>query len=696
MFKKLKEKIEELSENSGHTLTSGPAEEEVTVFGDIMASDKDEEISMIRSKFHEYEVRRSQHDQKIEMLEKELSEMADSLREYKKNATSQSQNLKQELQVKEKENSQLKDQLKDLEKRLSSKSEELQKKTSELVSKICSEDEFSNRCKELEHQIVLLNRESGDLKKRIPELEQLLSSRSQDLSACQHLIEELKSDIETKKTEICDRDQKISELEKEIDNSREQSEINVPKPDLESELKASTEEVTHLRTLISDLTSEKKKLEEQSEKVVQLEQLLSSRQQDLSACHHLIEELKSDIQARKTEISERDQKISELEQGIYNSKKDIDIIKSDFESKLKASIEEIAHLRAQVSDLTSEKKSLEEQKEQVPRLEQLLSSRQQDLSSCHHLIEELKSDIEATKTEISNRDHIISKLEKEIDSLRKNIDTIKSDFESKLKTSTEEIARLQTQVSDLASEKNELERQKEQLLKKVEEKQNHEKIDEFDDNGWESSTMDPSDFLLKDKESTIDRLNEQIASLELKIREKDAEIDHLVNREGRTSEDKIIYEYKREINLLETELNEKNSALDGIHQHYQKLVEEKDNELRAMHKEFNSSSANEHSYQVKAMQRSLLQYQEENLRLKELLELCSKKEMTKDSSGCLNNVPEPTEFEYLRNIMFEFMMGREPMTLAKVIAAVLRFSDDQTEQVVKRQESTSIMPLGNR
>lgn len=151
------------------------------------------------------------------------------------------------------------------------------------------------------------------------------------------------------------------------------------------------------------------------------------------------------------------------------------------------------------------------------------------------------------------------------------------------------------------------------------------------------------------------------ASLELKIREKDAEIDHLVNRDGRTSEDKIIYEYKREINLLETELNEKNSALDGIHQHYQKLVEEKDNELRAMHKEFNSSSANEHSYQVKAMQRSLLQYQEENLRLKELLDLCSKKEMTKDSGGCLNNIPEPTEFEYLRNIMFEFMMGREPM-----------------------------------
>ncbi|RWS28082.1 golgin subfamily A member 4-like protein [Leptotrombidium deliense] len=84
------------------------------------------------------------------------------------------------------------------------------------------------------------------------------------------------------------------------------------------------------------------------------------------------------------------------------------------------------------------------------------------------------------------------------------------------------------------------------------------------------------------------------------------------------------------------------------------------------------------------MQKSLLRYQDENVKLKELLSI---RNNAVNSSKTGINMPEPTEYEYLRNILFEYMMGREPETLAKVIAAVLRFNNEQTEQILRKQES---------
>ncbi|XP_069586423.1 golgin subfamily A member 4 isoform X1 [Ranitomeya imitator] len=51
---------------------------------------------------------------------------------------------------------------------------------------------------------------------------------------------------------------------------------------------------------------------------------------------------------------------------------------------------------------------------------------------------------------------------------------------------------------------------------------------------------------------------------------------------------------------------------------------------------------------------------------------------------------EPTEFEYLRNILFEYMMGKETKTMAKVITTVLRFPADQAQKILEREESRPV------
>lgn len=51
-----------------------------------------------------------------------------------------------------------------------------------------------------------------------------------------------------------------------------------------------------------------------------------------------------------------------------------------------------------------------------------------------------------------------------------------------------------------------------------------------------------------------------------------------------------------------------------------------------------------------------------------------------------DTLEDSTEIEYLRNILFEYMMGRETMVLARVIAAVVKFDQDQTTKILKKEE----------
>ena len=65
---------------------------------------------------------------------------------------------------------------------------------------------------------------------------------------------------------------------------------------------------------------------------------------------------------------------------------------------------------------------------------------------------------------------------------------------------------------------------------------------------------------------------------------------------------------------------------------------------------------------------------------KELAELRKLVKMRQDS------LEDSTEIEYLRNILFKYMMGKETMVLAKVIAAVVKFDQDQTSKILKKEE----------
>ncbi|KAJ7984957.1 hypothetical protein DPEC_G00360130 [Dallia pectoralis] len=63
----------------------------------------------------------------------------------------------------------------------------------------------------------------------------------------------------------------------------------------------------------------------------------------------------------------------------------------------------------------------------------------------------------------------------------------------------------------------------------------------------------------------------------------------------------------------------------------------------------------------------------------------------KDPGNCtVEAFSEPTEFEYLRKVLFEYMMGRETKTMAKVLTSILKFPPDQTHQVMEKEDTKPI------
>ncbi|XP_046388562.1 golgin subfamily A member 4-like [Ischnura elegans] len=91
--------------------------------------------------------------------------------------------------------------------------------------------------------------------------------------------------------------------------------------------------------------------------------------------------------------------------------------------------------------------------------------------------------------------------------------------------------------------------------------------------------------------------------------------------------------------------------------------------------------------QIQAQARELSEtkrkYNAEILELRHLLSLQKRSSLNDSERSTLD---DSTELEYLRNILYEYMMGKEPMVLARVIAAVVKFDDEQTKKILIKEE----------
>jgi hypothetical protein len=103
------------------------------------------------------------------------------------------------------------------------------------------------------------------------------------------------------------------------------------------------------------------------------------------------------------------------------------------------------------------------------------------------------------------------------------------------------------------------------------------------------------------------------------------------------------------------------------------------------HKQYNNlARVDEGSYYLN----NNLKYPPNNSDRSLMTEIISDQDSQNSSNLNLSSMGlEPTEIDYLRQIIYSYMMGTDPITMAKVIVAVLKFPEDEKRKIIENEKS---------
>ena len=136
--------------------------------------------------------------------------------------------------------------------------------------------------------------------------------------------------------------------------------------------------------------------------------------------------------------------------------------------------------------------------------------------------------------------------------------------------------------------------------------------------------------------------------------------------------------------------------LDELKYTYDELKDERDQIFTSL-KELKQSSQNSndtmrYKHQIKLSEKKILDLEEKLKHVKinsnrlssdQLIQSFNQSGRTSSVNSCL----EPTEIDYLKKIIFSYMMGTDSVTMAKVIIAILKFNEDEKMMLIENEKN---------
>ncbi|XP_067121720.1 golgin subfamily A member 4-like isoform X5 [Centruroides vittatus] len=572
--------------------------------------------------------------------------------------------------------SDLKEKLKELNASLANKEEEIE----EIQCKYTS---FENQFKEVMHSLEDKIKElENDKQSLVNEMEKCRETKDDEIKELTARYEETISKHSEEKEELTARiaqeyQTKIGQLEEEI---------RVLNNQLDESLLVAEANQSAVSQKLADYKSQlSEKEEEESELKHKLEELISENNR-LTEEKQLLDELQNEKLSLNNKLKEAEEQYNE--------------VLREKDCSLDNLTKEIAELNLKLSETSKEKEDLKSMlQEEIEKLRMEKCKLKEEANKWKLRQELLNQQVQQKEPE----DLSVSLLKEENNMLKEQLGV--------LETQTFGVNHVENYQTQLTA-----------VIKNYEEK-------------------------LKEKDSELNSKLKQIirefnSQLELKDNECEETLSNLIGK-GQEQESKMEKEHRREVASLQQELFEKTCALEDVTEHFQQLLRDKEEELNECKQKLKESKilqarvekneiqasqepqnveANDwedgwedaedttpvaqqteaenqsnltctaHEEEIASLKTEKTNLQEEIGELRFLLGLTSK-----PSTGTSNHtedislkVPEPTEFEYLRNIMYEYMMGKEPFILAKVITAVLKFDDDQTRQILQREASRQV------
>ncbi|CAH1118468.1 unnamed protein product [Phaedon cochleariae] len=571
--------------------------------------------------------------------------------------------------------------------------------------------------------------ENEKLRKEIEEKDETVSELSKNLQSLSQVIQKQTLEFNS----LLERTQQLETvLEKMRSDSTEaikkekehQNELTLKIQELQKEQDQKTEEFVNLNKKVTELEilySEEKKN-------------YQSKMQETESLQKKLAELQALEDSYKTMGEEQEVVLAELARL-----KSIENEKNNLETKLKTLEQDSKQCSMQLKVGEQENRILQEEKDVLLGEIEDLRSRIVELGKEHHnlkseLSQKGTSDLKSRQLQSENEALALEneKNKQEIDELNIRIQQVSADnrhHTERNQSLMDETERLKIQLELLENEKSQFDIAKDKLNEEKaalsnsfeEVKQKLDQVEKHNEsltrdhntasnNGIEIAQIQKDFFDIKTKCDELFIENKNLKAEYGKLEEKCNNFGKIKsNLEGQITELESHYnEILHEKQLLQDEIEELKTSPVNFQSDMTRL-----DKLATLQKEKSLPPENgdRHLREIEILRDKLTKYKSLDLTNKSSIEFYENElQKTKNANDklsrkldetlvTLNHCAElstSTEVEYLRNVLYNYMLGKESMVLARVIAAVCKFDAQQTETILQKeqQKQTLLGQLG--
>ncbi|CDQ73314.1 unnamed protein product [Oncorhynchus mykiss] len=539
-------------------------------------------------------------------------------------------------------------------------------------------------------------------------------------------VKSLQTRLEDMEKQISEKNEALQRLTASIDNQ------SVSKSEMDQAL--SEKEQKHLQQT----------QEHQIRK--QLTSQLEEKEKTMNDLQTQLEEAKIDEARKKQQVETLEEKENYLEEAMAKmteeQEKRIEQVRSDERLEKESSLQSLKDIYEEKLSLLQ--KDISNQEEALAKLKEEQEKHIEQVQNKTALIEQQKTELASLEKQGMNAVEVVEHCtaeqtksltagkETENHSLTQEYGDAESlsSLQNKLAEAAQEKQNLQKDLRSLRREhKQDLEYVKKELAQENEKKLKLELEDlEMKQNSSLKQLMREfnTQMALKEQEMTA-ALKETIGERESEFSDKPLH-DKTLAGKAQSVEVELMDSHREETNQLQKVIAQKDDDLNRTVHRYEQVLQSREVEMGdrvwQVQKELEDLQARTHSGSGEATAASSLQMSVEELQaqLAEKTTLLSEARLKEqqfvdrihsleDKMRCVHknsvlthmgstfkdpghyraeSFSEPTEFEYLRKVLFEYMMGRETKTMAKVITSMLKFPQDQAQQVLEKEDTKAI------
>ncbi|GJQ81944.1 hypothetical protein Trydic_g20410 [Trypoxylus dichotomus] len=601
----------------------------------------------------------------------------------------------------------LEEELQQFQKKWNETNNDLMLKIEEKTSLDVRIEEYEKINEDLLRKIGVLEEENVNVKDSLKSLLKNNSNFTEELSKYSEENGKLKNEIKNYSTIINDLENEVKKVQKEKFNITEELKI---KENEKKELNETIEDLKQYETKYQGILDENHNLKEQISKIEELKlklKHLESLENDFRTISKEKESLLKDLgnlEKQKNEITNDNKKLKQeiLDLKVLNEKL------KDFEEENSKLVENITELQSQINFALSDNQNLSgelskyhqievryndlarEAAELQARFQQLTNENIELLERNQQLTGDYKQILH--ENERSSNDYAELKLSfEQIQTDLNNFEALKRDYEAEIETlrmelasNKEELSRIQgekfslekLQSSTVESSENQTSSLKTKIKQLQEEKSDYESLfNEYKQMKTDINNITQLyDKCLKDKKE-----------IEVQLQELERHYSEMLH------EKQLLKDEIQELKISPLNLTNKSNKLDNLEvlkaekkynineENYLKEIEN----LRDKLEQYKSID--------KANRASIEFYENEMQKLK-----VKNEKLTRKLDDTLVTLPvlsggndlgdSQAKLEYLRNVLFNYMIGRESLVLAKVITAVCKFNKEQTELIMQKEQ----------